>query len=260
MKGRHNDVPFNLAEKREIPTRAAGLPVGKGSGILPAMAGWTRTILSKWLLNGLLFLVPLYVTWWVLSTLVSTADGLLEKVPQAYRPDTLLGFHLPGLGLAITVVTLITAGALLGNIFGRKLLEGSEALLGRIPFVRWFYFSSKEVMEAIFNRSGTSFQRVVLVEFPRPGIHAIGFVTSEAAPIPGHTGKRWAVFIPCTPNPTSGYLQIVPEEQLIPVDWPVDKAFRYVVSAGLLSPEAPGEHPLPPHHPLQGIGEGKDGG
>jgi uncharacterized membrane protein len=220
------------------------------------MTGWTRKLFSKWLFNGLLTLVPLYFTVWVLATLVGTADDILKKtlkiLPASYHPDTIIGFHLPGLGLVLTVIALISIGALVGNIFGRKFLEASESLLGRIPFVRWFYFSSKEVMEAIFRRDARSFQRVVLVEFPRKGMHAIGFVTSEAATPAGQGGegkggKRFAVFIPCTPNPTSGYLQIVPEEELVAVDWSVDQAFRYVVSAGLIPPHDAG---LPAAHPL----------
>ncbi len=214
------------------------------------MAGWAKTVFTKWLFNGLLALVPLYLTIWVLVTLVNTADSILNLVPRAYHPDTFIGFHIPGLGLAATIFLLISIGALVGNIFGRTVLEASESLLGRIPFVRWFYFSSKEVMEAIFRRDTRSFQRVVLVEFPRKGMHSIGFVTSEAtgmvAGMEGE-GKALAVFIPCTPNPTSGYLQIVPEKDLVPVDWSVDQAFRYVVSAGLIPPS---EKHLPPGHPL----------
>jgi uncharacterized membrane protein len=220
------------------------------------MAGWARTVFTKWLFNGLLALVPLYFTIWVLSILVETADEILQKtlniLPPAYNPDTLIGFHLPGLGLAATVILLISIGALVGNIFGRSVLEASESLLGRIPFVRWFYFSSKEVMEAIFRRDTRSFQRVVLVEFPRKGMHSIGFVTSEATGMVAGMeakGRAMAVFIPCTPNPTSGYLQIVPENELVAVDWSVDQAFRYVVSAGLIPPAEKG---LPAGHPLGG--------
>jgi len=222
------------------------------------MAGWAKTVLTKWLFNGILTLVPLYVTVWVLGTLVDTADGILQKtlklLPATWHPDAILGFHVRGLGLLMTILALISFGALVGNIFGRKFLEASEALLGRIPFVRWFYFSSKEVMEAIFRRDARAFQRVVMVEFPRKGMHSIGFVTSEAAgPAQPGGGKRFAVFIPCTPNPTSGYLQIVPEGDLIPVDWTVEQAFRYVVSAGLIPPHAAG---LPIGHPLEREGEG----
>jgi uncharacterized membrane protein len=196
-----------------------------------------RTAIKKYILTGLLVLIPLFLTGWVLLTLFHWTDRVLNLIPRAYRPEELLGFTIPGLGLILTVAIIFVIGGLVANVIGRKLVATGEKILEKIPFLRWFYFSSKQIIEAVFINSQDSFNRAVLLEYPRKGIYSIGFVTGESS---GQLGDKvpasFTVFVPTTPNPTSGYLIIVPEDQTIPLDWTVDEAFRVIISAGVIMP------------------------
>jgi uncharacterized membrane protein len=196
-----------------------------------------RTAIKKYILTGLLVLIPLFLTGWVLLTLFNWTDRVLNLIPRAYRPEELLGFTIPGLGLILTVAIIFVIGGLVANVIGRKLVATGEKILEKIPFLRWFYFSSKQIIEAVFINSQDSFNRAVLLEYPRKGIYSIGFVTGESS---GQLGDKvpasFTVFVPTTPNPTSGYLIIVPEDQTIPLDWTVDEAFRVIISAGVIMP------------------------
>jgi uncharacterized membrane protein len=196
-----------------------------------------RTAIKKYILTGLLVLIPLFLTGWVLLTLFHWTDRVLNLIPRAYRPEELLGFPVPGLGLILTVAIIFVIGGLVANVIGRKLVATGESILEKIPFLRWFYFSSKQIIEAVFINSQDSFNRAVLLEYPRKGIYSIGFITGEAS---GQLGDKvpasFTVFVPTTPNPTSGYLIVVPEDQTIPLDWTVDEAFRVIISAGVIMP------------------------
>ncbi|MGD8353035.1 MAG: DUF502 domain-containing protein, partial [Pseudomonadota bacterium] len=151
--------------------------------------------------------------------------------------ETLLGFNIPGLGLILTLTIILVIGALVANVAGRKLVTIGERILEKIPLLRWFYFSSKQVLEAIFVSGQDSFRRAVLLEYPRKGIYSIGFITGESV---GQLEKRvpesYTVFVPTTPNPTSGYLIVIPTSEAIPLDWSVDEAFRVIISAGVIMP------------------------
>jgi len=196
-----------------------------------------KAAVKKYILTGLLILLPLFLTGWVLMTLFNWTDHILNLIPRAYRPEELLGFPIPGLGLILTIAVIFVIGGLVANVIGRKLVATGEKILEKIPFLRWFYFSSKQIIEAVFISSQDSFRRAVLLEYPRKGIYSIGFITGES------TGKleeniphSFTVFIPTTPNPTSGYLLIVPKDQTIPLNWTVDEAFRVIISAGVIMP------------------------
>lgn len=203
-----------------------------------------RRITRKYFLAGLLALIPLFLTGWVLLSLMKLSDHFLELIPRAYRPEELLGRQIPGLGLLLTVIMVFLIGALAANVIGRSLMSYGERVLKNIPLLRWFYFSTKQLLETIFLKGEDSFRRSILLEYPRKGIYSLGFVTGEArgqmdSNVPG---RALTVFIPTTPNPTSGYLVMVPEREVIPISWTVDEAFRFIISAGVLTPvEDPGK-------------------
>lgn len=203
-----------------------------------------KTVIRKYILTGLLVLIPLFLTSWVLLTLFNLTDRVLHLIPRAYRPEELLGFPIPGLGLIFTVAIVFAIGGLVANVIGRKLVAMGEKILEKIPFLRWFYFSSKQIIEAVFINSQDSFRRAVLLEYPRKGIYSIGFVTGESnGQLGKHVPGSVTVFVPTTPNPTSGYLIVVPEAQTIPLDWSVEESFRVIVSAGVIMPGDEGKVP-----------------
>lgn len=196
-----------------------------------------KPTVKKYMLTGLLVLIPLFLTGWVLLSLMRWTDRALRLIPNAYRPETLLGFNIPGLGLILTLAIIFVIGALVANVAGRKFLSLGEGILEKIPLLRWFYFSSKQILEAIFISGQDSFRRAVLLEYPRKGIYSIGFITGESiGQLEDSVPDSVTIFVPTTPNPTSGYLIIAPEEQTIPLAWSVDEAFRVIVSAGVIMP------------------------
>lgn len=196
-----------------------------------------KTTARKYIFTGLLVLIPLFLTGWVLLTLMRWTDRAIRLIPTAYRPDALLGFNIPGLGLILTIVIIFVIGALVANVAGRKFLSIGERILEKIPLLRWFYFSSKQILEAIFISGQDSFRRAVILEYPRKGIYSIGFVTGESmGQLEDHVPHSVTIFVPTTPNPTSGYLIIIPVEETIPLDWSVDEAFRFIISAGVITP------------------------
>jgi len=197
-----------------------------------------RRIARKYFLAGLLALIPLFLTGWVLLSLMRFSDHILGLIPRAYRPEELLGRQIPGLGLLLTLIMVFLIGALVANVIGRSLMSYGERVLKNIPLLRWFYFSTKQLLETIFLKGEDSFRRSILLEYPRKGIYSLGFVTGEArgqidSNVPG---RALTVFVPTTPNPTSGYLVMVSEKDVIPISWTVDEAFRFIISAGVLTP------------------------
>lgn len=197
-----------------------------------------RRVIRKYFLAGLLALIPLFLTGWVLLSLMRFSDHILRLIPKAYRPEDLIGYPIPGLGLILTAMMVFFIGALVANVIGRNLMGYGERVLRNIPLLRWFYFSTKQLLETIFLKGQDSFRRSILLEYPRKGLYSLGFITGEAkgqmdSNVPG---RAYTVFVPTTPNPTSGYLVIVPEKEVIPIHWSVDEAFRFIISAGVLIP------------------------
>jgi uncharacterized membrane protein len=196
-----------------------------------------RAAVRKYILTGLLVLIPMLLTLWVLLTLFNWTDRVLNLIPRAYRPEELIGFPIPGLGLILTVAIIFVIGGLVANVIGRKMVATGERILEKIPFLRWFYFSTKQIIEAVFISGQDSFRRAVLLEYPRRGVYSIGFVTGEST---GQLGDKvpdsLTVFVPTTPNPTSGYLIIVPQSDAVPLSWSVEEAFRVIISAGVVMP------------------------
>ena len=194
--------------------------------------------MRRYLVAGILVWVPLGVTLLLINFLVGIMDRTLGLIPVAYRPETLLGFQIPGLGVILTIIILIVTGVLVANIVGRSVVGGWESLLERIPIVRSIYSAAKNFTEIVFSDSGKAFKKVLLVEYPRKGIFTLTFQTaSELGEVQGRTGEDVVCcFVPTTPNPTSGFIIIVPKADVIELDMTVDEAAKLVMSLGVVIP------------------------
>ncbi len=197
--------------------------------------------LRSWLIAGLLVWAPVLVTILVIRLIVDLMDQSLLLLPPEWRPDVLFGVYIPGLGLVLAVVILMVTGMLITNFAGRKLVEWSEGLLARIPLVRSIYSGAKKVAETLLMPSGKSFRKVLLVEYPRKGIWCLAFQTSDdLGEVQEKTGKHvLGVFVPTTPNPTSGFIVLIPSDEVVELDMTVDEAIRMVISLGVVVPEWP---------------------
>ena len=165
-------------------------------------------------------------------------DGLLKIMPARYHPDALIGIHIPGLGIIVTVVLIFVCGLVTTSFIGNKIVRSGENLVDRIPFVRNIYQATKRLSDSMFTDRRSSFKKVVLVEFPRKGVYTIGFVTGmPTSVIREKAGQNCiSVFLPTTPNPTSGYLIIIPEDDVVPINMSVEEALTYIISVGIISP------------------------
>lgn len=198
--------------------------------------------LRKWLLAGLLVIVPVAITVAVLRWIIETLDQTLLILPSAWQPDRLIGVHIPGFGVLLTLAILLIVGALASNFFGRKLVALGDAIVTRIPVVRSIYSSVKQVSDTLFSESGNAFRTAVLVQWPRPDVWTIAFVTGT----PGGDvttylrGEEYvSVYVPTTPNPTGGYFVMLRKSDCIELKMSVDDALKYVVSMGVVSPQNP---------------------
>lgn len=191
------------------------------------------------LLAGILFLTPVMATFFFLRLLFNWVDGFLRFLPEPFRPENFLPFRIPGLGLILLFATVLLTGFLVRNYLGRKLVGVWDRVIETIPLVNKLYVAVKQLVETIFNRSPQDFKRVVLVEFPKEGSYAIGFVTGMAGGEAQRKTKQKVlnVFVPTTPNPTSGFFLMIPEESVIPMDMSVEDAFKLLVSGGIISPD-----------------------
>lgn len=195
--------------------------------------------LRKWLFAGLLVIVPLGITVWVLEWIISTLDQTLLILPGAWHPDKLLGFHIPGFGVLLALAILLIVGAAASNFLGKKLVIWGDALLGRIPVVRSIYSSVKQVSDTLFSESGNAFRTAVLVQWPRPDVWTIGFVTgAPGGDVSNYlVGDYLSVYVPTTPNPTGGYFVMLRRSDCIELKMSVDEALKYVVSMGVVAPK-----------------------
>ena len=195
-------------------------------------------------LTGLVIAGPVILTFYLTLWFVGLADARVKPfIPDRYHPDTYLPFTIPGFGLIVALVFITLLGALTANLVGRSVVGFGEGLLQRMPFVRAVYRALKQIFETVLAERGTSFQQVGLLEFPRRGSWAIVFVTAQAKGEILHklsTGEEMlAVFMPSTPNPTTGYLVYVPKSDVVLLDMTVEEAAKLVISAGLVTPEYP---------------------
>src|SRR3954469_7668132 len=197
--------------------------------------------LRRWLFAGLLVLAPLGITLWVLQWIVGTLDQTLLILPEAWQPQRLLGYRIPGLGVLLALGILLVVGAITSNIVGRKLVTWGDAVLHRIPVVRSIYSSVKQVSDTLFSPSGNAFRTAVLVQWPRADVWTIAFVTgSPGGDVGSHLQDDFvSVYVPTTPNPTGGYFVMLPRRDCIELKMSVDEALRYVISMGVVVPSTP---------------------
>jgi uncharacterized membrane protein len=197
--------------------------------------------LTNYFLTGFVIAAPLgvaiYVTWWV----ISFVDDLVKPIiPAAYNPDEFLPVHVPGFGLVFAVVAIMILGFLTANFVGRTLVQFGESVVARIPFFSVVYRSVKHILETVVAQGSANFKEVGIIEYPRPGLYALVFVsttTKGEISVKAKGEDVVSVFLPTTPNPTSGYLLFVPRRDIVVLDMSVEDAAKLVVSAGLVAPE-----------------------
>lgn len=197
---------------------------------------WPR--LRRVLVAGMLVWVPVGITVLVLQLLIDVADQTLKLIPEPYRPEALLGRQIPGLGVVLSLVLLFVTGLVAANVFGKRIIGLWEAVLRRIPLVRTVYTAAKGFLEMVLSGKRGSFSKVLLIEYPRRGIYCIAFQTSSTVgQLATHTPDSVCVFVPTTPNPTSGFLVVAPRKDLIELDMSVEDAIKLVVSVGVVVPD-----------------------
>ena len=194
--------------------------------------------LRRYLVAGLLVWIPLGVTIFILRVLIGLMDRSLLLVPGRYRPEELLGFSIPGLGIILTLLVVLITGLLAANFVGRSMVGFWESLLNRIPIVRSVYSGAKNFAEIVFSDSSQSFKKVLLIEYPRKGTFSLALQTADdLGEIEGRMGEDVVcVFLPTTPNPTSGYIIILPKKDVIELDMEVDEALKMIISLGSVVP------------------------
>ncbi len=195
--------------------------------------------MRKYFITGLLILVPLAITAWVLSLVINTMDQSLLLLPAHWQPKQLFGFHIPGLGTILTIAIVFLTGLLTNNLVGNYLVRLWERLLHRIPVVSSLYGSVKQVSDTLFSSSGNAFRKAVLLPYPHEGCWTIGFLTGvPGGDVKNHlVGDFVSVYVPTTPNPTSGFFLMLERSRVIELDMTVDAALKYIVSMGVVAPE-----------------------
>lgn len=195
--------------------------------------------LRRYLVAGLLVWLPLAVTFILLKFLIEQMDKTLKIIPAKYLPEAWLGFSIPGLGLVLTILVLLLTGLLAANIVGRSAFNLWESMLIRIPIVRTIYTAVKKFSEVVFSDTGQSFKKVLLIQYPRKGLYSFAFQTaSMLEEVQARTAEDVVcVFLPTTPNPTSGFILMVPRQDVIELDMEVDEALKMIISLGVVVPQ-----------------------
>jgi uncharacterized membrane protein len=193
---------------------------------------------KKYFVTGLLIWIPLAITFWVLNLIVTTMDQTLLLLPEAVQPRVLIGWHIPGVGLLLSLLVVLITGLLAANIIGQRMLQVWEGMLARIPVVKSIYNGVKQVSDTLLSSSGQAFRKALLVQYPREGSWTIAFQTgTPGGDVINHlTGDYVSVYVPTTPNPTSGFFLMLPRAEVIELDMSVDAALKYVVSMGVAPP------------------------
>jgi len=220
-------------------TNASDQSAGLSGGAAKPTHGFVSRI-RNYFLTGLIVAGPVAVTLWLIWWFVTWVDNLVRPlIPVTYRPETYLPINIPGLGLIIAFAALTLLGFLTANLVGSKLVSLGESLLNRMPIVRPIYRTTKQIFQTLFSSSESSFRRVGLVEFPAPGMWSLVFLTQSpsaeiAARLPAT--EHVSAFMPCTPNPTTGFFFYVPRRDVIDLDISVEQAMTLLVSAGIIQP------------------------
>lgn len=196
-------------------------------------------MMRKYFVTGLLILVPLAITLWVLNLIVGTMDKSLLLLPVAWRPEALIGFAIPGIGTILTLLIIFLTGLSTRNFIGKRVVGLWEAVLRRIPVFNTIYSSVKQVSDTLFSSSGNAFRKAVLVQYPHHGSWTIAFLTGvPGGDVRNHlVGDYISIYVPTTPNPTSGFFLMVPRAETIELNMSVDEALKYIVSMGVVAPE-----------------------
>ena len=203
------------------------------------------TDLKKYFITGLLIWIPLAITFMVLAWIVGTLDAILLWLPTEHQPSRYIGFDIPGVGVVASLLIIFFTGLIAANVLGQKLVRLWEALLSRIPVVKSIYYSVKQVSDTLFSSSGQAFRKALLVQYPREGAWTIAFLTGQpGGDAANHLhGDYVSVYVPTTPNPTSGFFLMMPRADVIELDMSVDEALKYIISMGVVSP--PLRKPVP---------------
>jgi len=192
----------------------------------------------NYLIGGLLVWIPIMVTVWVFRFLTRILDNSLVLLPPSWRPEALFGHYVPGVGIALSLLLLFGTGVIARNLFGKRIVTGIEDLVRRIPVVGAVYGGAKSFSETVLTDKGQSFKQVVMVEFPRKGIFSVGFITShDLEEVQAKTEQEvTCVFVPTTPNPTTGFIVLVPKGEVVMLDMTVDEAFKMLLTLGVVVP------------------------
>ena len=195
--------------------------------------------MKKYLITGLLVWIPLVITVWVLQAVVGTLDRSILLLPPNWRPDHLFGFSIWGIGALLSLGVVLLTGLVASNFFGQRLVKVWEGALNRIPVVKSIYSSVKQVSDTLLGPGGQAFRQALLVQYPREGSWTIAFLTGHPS---GEVATRLtqdfvSVYVPTTPNPTSGFFLMMPQKDVIELDMSVDAALKYIISMGVVGPE-----------------------
>jgi uncharacterized membrane protein len=204
--------------------------------------------MKRYFITGLLIWVPLGMTAWVLKFLIGTMDQSLLLLPDSLQPEHLLGMNIPGIGTVLTLLVVFITGLLTANIIGQKLVSFWEGVLWRIPVVKSIYWGIKQVSDTLFSSQGEAFRKALLVQYPREGSWTIAFMTGQpGGDVINHLkGEYISVYVPTTPNPTSGFFLMMPKNDVIELDMSVDAALKYIISMGVVSPNNENRDPDQP--------------
>jgi uncharacterized membrane protein len=195
-------------------------------------------LIRRYFFSGLLVWLPIWATILVIKFLMGILGSTLSMLPHQYQPDALIGFHIPGINVIITLVVIFLTGIFVANFIGRRLVLVGDAIIAHIPLVRTIYASVKQVLQTLFTPGGQSFRKVLLVEYPRAGMWSLAFQTGDGTPEVEKSlnTPMVSVFIPTTPNPTSGFLMMVPRKDVIELEMSIDQALKFVISLGVVQP------------------------
>ena len=204
--------------------------------------------MKRYFITGLLIWVPLGMTAWVLKFLIDTMDQSLLLLPDSLQPERLLGMNIPGIGTILTLLVVFITGLLTANIIGQKLVSFWEGVLWRIPVVKSIYWGIKQVSDTLFSSQGVAFRKALLVQYPREGSWTIAFMTGQpGGDVLNHLkGEYISVYVPTTPNPTSGFFLMMPKSDVIELDMNVDTALKYIISMGVVPPNNENRDPDQP--------------
>lgn len=197
-----------------------------------------RKKIKKIMLTGVAAIIPVGVTIYILLIIIKAMNNLVKVIPYRYQPDQILPFHVPGLGIIFTLILIFVVGLVTKSYLGKKAVTLGELIVGKIPLVRGIYKGIKQLVDAIMSDKGDSFKKVVLIEYPRKGLYSIAFVTGDTR---GEIKERISqhtmnLFVPTTPNPTSGFYIVIPKSDVIPLTMTVEEAFTLIMSGGIITP------------------------